>query len=110
MPEVNFIGTIQSVSANLKGCSLTWSVIPGNHGWLLKNGKAHGETHSAFHSHFLSFFPSSTFNSNGFFTISHPFDIHYSTSTSDGWPLFVCEVKFFYIYCFLLNNISLLSF
>lgn len=93
MPEVNLIGTILSVSTDLSGCSLTWSIVPGNHGWLLKQGKVYGETHSAYFLPFLSLFPSSSYNDNGFFTISHPFDVHYSTSTSDGWPIFVCEVK-----------------
>jgi len=53
----------------------------GNSAWLLKNGESFGETQSCF-----------TSETSGTTFINHPIDVQYEVASSEGWPLFVCEV------------------
>lgn len=65
-------------------CTSLSSIInetSGNAFWVLKNGLAFGETHTAVIT-----------SENGIALISHPIDVHYECDSTDGWPLFVCEV------------------
>lgn len=56
-------------------------VYVGNAAWFLRRGLSSGETQCC------------KFSSNtGKSVIAHPIDCQYETSTSEGWPLLVCEV------------------
>lgn len=82
MPLVHVIGEID----NIRDCalysdflSLSWSIVPGNNNWNLNGGIPFGETQA------------STISIDGKYILNHPLDLIYDTSTSEGWPLFVCE-------------------
>ena len=82
MPDVHFIGKIEHVVVDsYTEVSLTYAFVPGSAAWLLKSGKAFGETHSVVRTEMDSL------------TLDYPLDAHYETSSSEGWPFFVCEVR-----------------
>lgn len=81
MPEVHFIGEIAFVSLLCEAVSITWAIVPGNSAWYLKRGIAAGETHTGI-----------ICAESGKGLLSHPIDCQYEASSSEGWPLFVCEV------------------
>ena len=81
MPDVHFVGELES--AALTDCpqiSVTFAIVPGNGGWLLKAGHSHGETQTSV----VSLQDGSYLN--------HPLDAHYESSNAEGWPFLVCEV------------------
>ena len=81
MPDVHFIGKIEHVVVDsYTEVSLTYAFVPGSAAWLLKSGKAFGETHSVVRTEMDCL------------TLDYPIDAHYETSSSEGWPFFVCEV------------------
>ncbi len=105
MPTVNFVGEIASSVVDVEEISVTWAIVPGilldwcilawisfnlssmqpisgNSAWYLKRGISSGETHTCQSS-----------STVGTSTISHPIDCQFASSSSEGWPIFVCEVK-----------------
>lgn len=80
MPEVHFIGDITHVAVAIPTVSLTWAILPGNTSWRALEGVFSAETHTCVTS------------ADGRAVMSHPLDCHYEAATSDGWPVFVCEV------------------
>ena len=82
MPNVHFIGDIESAYVSLSDVSITWAIVPGNASWYLKRGTSYGETHICV-----------TSECTGKAIISHPIDCHYDCSSTEGWPLFICEVS-----------------
>jgi len=78
---VHFVGSISS--ANLRGnvISVTWAILPGSRAWAAKNGTSCGESHSTTVSSY-----------DGISILSHPIDVQYEVSSSEGWPVFTCEV------------------
>ena len=81
MPDVHFVGELES--AALTDCpqiSVTFAIIPGNGGWLLKAGHSHGETQT------------SVISLQDWSYLNHPLDAHYESSSAEGWPFLVCEV------------------
>lgn len=81
MPEVHFIGNISAVRFCGSEISVTWAILPGNRAWLNKNGMSSGETHSVV-----------VCPATGVGLLTHPIDLHYEVSSSEGWPVFACEV------------------
>uniref|UniRef100_A0A7S3M057 B9 domain-containing protein 2 n=1 Tax=Spumella elongata TaxID=89044 RepID=A0A7S3M057_9STRA len=81
MPTVNFVGEIASSVVDVEEISVTWAIVPGNSAWYLKRGASSGETHTCQSS-----------STVGTSTISHPIDCQFASSSSEGWPIFVCEV------------------
>lgn len=97
MPVVNFVGEIVASFVDAPEVSVTWAIVPGNSAWYLKRGVGSGETHTC-----------ETSSTCGKATICHPIDCQYTTSSSEGWPLFVCEVSTVYgcmFYFLILNKI-----
>lgn len=106
MPTVNFVGEIASCVVDVEEISVTWAIVPGmtysllyavaksifnalfyalllgNSAWYMKRGVSSGETHTCESS-----------STVGVSTISHPIDCQFSSSSSEGWPIFVCEVN-----------------
>mmetsp|Transcript_26380 Transcript_26380/g.39137 ORF Transcript_26380/g.39137 Transcript_26380/m.39137 type:complete len:182 (-) Transcript_26380:236-781(-) len=81
MPEVHFIGTIDSVTGlPVQSLSLTWAIVPRNSKWFIQKGSFFGETHTG------------NVTEEGTATMNHPIDAQFNTSTSEGWPFLVCEV------------------
>ena len=81
MPDVHFVGELES--ATLTDCpqiSVTFAIVPGNGGWLLKAGHSHGETQT------------SVVSLQDWSYLNHPLDAHYESSNAEGWPFLVCEV------------------
>lgn len=54
--------------------------MPGNQAWLLRNGNDFGETHV------------SETAVSGETVFNHPLEIQYETTSTEGWPVFVCEI------------------
>lgn len=81
MPTVNFVGEIVSSIIDVEELSVTWAIVPGNSAWYLKRGVNSGESHTCQASITV-----------GSSTISHPIDCQFTTSSCEGWPIFVCEV------------------
>ena len=84
MPNVHFIGDIEFASISTSDVSVTWAIVPGNTAWYLKRGISYGETHICV-----------TSEQTGKAVISHPIDCHYDCSSTEGWPMFICEVSCF---------------
>lgn len=82
MPNVHFIGDVSFVISDVSAVSVTWAIVPGNDGWVVKGGLNHGESHVAVCD-----------PSCGKGVINHPMDIHFQASTTEGWPLFIFEVS-----------------
>jgi hypothetical protein len=81
MPTVNFVGEIESATSDLSTTlSVSWGVLPGSRAWTLRSGDSDGETQAC------------EANENGVVKLNHPVDIFYETSSSEGWPMVVCEV------------------
>jgi hypothetical protein len=95
MPIVHFVGEILSVTSSLEELSVTWAIVPGNAAWYLKRGVGSGETQTC-----------ETVVTTGKSVIAHPVDCQYATQSSEGWPVFVCEVCFSFIFfrCFSCGN------
>ena len=83
MPNVHFIGDIEFASISASDVSVTWAIVPGNTAWYVKRGISYGETHICV-----------TSEQTGKAVISHPLDCHYDCSSTEGWPLFICEVSY----------------
>ena len=81
MPQVHFIGEIEEVqpAKSMDALSVTFGVAPGNGAWFLQGGDVMGETHTSDMD-------------EGRAVLNHPMDVHFTTSSSEGWPFFVCEV------------------
>lgn len=81
MPQVHFVGEIKKVApnSNLDCLSMTFGVAPGNGSWFTVGGEVMGETQMCDLT-------------EGIATLNHPVDVHFTTSSSEGWPFFVCEV------------------
>eukprot|EP01038_Epipyxis_sp_PR26KG_P012319 gene12319-16523_t len=81
MPDVYFIGEISHTeSISTSAISVTWAIVPGNTDWNLKSGISFGETQTCLKS-----------DSNES-VLNHPIDLHFHTSSSEGWPVIVYEV------------------
>lgn len=81
MPTVNFIGEIESATSDLSTMlCVSWGVLAGSRAWTLRSGDSDGETQTC------------EANENGVVKLNHPMDIFYETSSSEGWPMLVCEV------------------
>mmetsp|Transcript_32388 Transcript_32388/g.54614 ORF Transcript_32388/g.54614 Transcript_32388/m.54614 type:complete len:179 (+) Transcript_32388:1206-1742(+) len=81
MPTVHFVGEIATSAVDLSTVSITWAIVPGNSAWYAKRGVSSGETHTC-----------ETCTTTGLATICHPLDCQYETSSTEGWPLFICEI------------------
>eukprot|EP01039_Chlorochromonas_danica_P007010 gene7010-7754_t len=81
MPNVHFVGEISFIVSSLSAVCITWAIVPGNDAWVLKNGMNYGESHVAL-----------TQAESGQAVISHPIDVHFQASTSEGWPFFIFEI------------------
>ena len=81
MPEVSFVGSIDSACCKGEVVSITWAIVPGSSAWSPRSGEDNGETHSAVFTEGL-----------GRAILNHPIDIVYETSSTEGWPFIVCEV------------------
>ena len=82
MPDVHFIGTIENAAIEgFTEVSLTYAFVPGSRACLLKSGRCFGETHSVVRTEMDCL------------TLDYPLDAHYETSSSEGLPFFVCEVR-----------------
>ena len=80
MPEVFILGEIvNALDIGVSSVSVTWTIITGNSCWNIIEGATHGETQICNIA-------------NGKFSLNHPIDIFYDTSSSEGWPFIVCEV------------------
>lgn len=82
MPNSYFVGEIDKVFIDGNFVSVTFSIIPGNGNWNVRGGLTSGETATAQIS-----------DSEGYGILNHPLDIHYETSSSEGWPCLVVEVR-----------------
>ena len=81
MPTVNFVGEIESATSDLSSTlSVSWGVLAGSRAWTLRSGESDGETQAC------------EANESGVVKLNHPVDIFYETSSSEGWPMVVCEV------------------
>ena len=82
MPDIHFVGEIEYAAIDsFSQISVTYAIVPGSSAWLLKGGKASGETHTTVASQRNSLI------------FNHPIDAHYDASSAEGWPFFVCEVS-----------------
>ena len=82
MPDIHFVGEIEYAAIDsYSQISVTYAIVPGSSAWLLKGGKASGETHTTVASQRNSLI------------FNHPIDAHYDASSAEGWPFFVCEVS-----------------
>ena len=81
MPEVSFIGSIDSTCCKSEVVSVTWGIVPGSSAWSLRSGEDVGESQSALFDEGL-----------GRAVLNHPIDVVYETSSTEGWPFIVCEV------------------
>lgn len=83
MAEVHFVGELQHAIVDNSQCvAVSWSIVPGNSGWSVRSGLSFGETHAAE----VGF-------EHGRAVFNHPIDLQFDTSTSEGWPFFICEVR-----------------
>ena len=90
MPEVHFVGEIETVGVdNVDNLSITWGILPGNRAWNLRNGLSSGESQIC------------AAGLNGLANLNHPIDAFFETSSIEGWPFFVCEVLFIFIFIFI---------
>jgi hypothetical protein len=81
MPDVHFIGEIEdAANEDFSLVSVTFAFVPGSSAWFLKGGVSYGETHAVLSS------------PQDCLTLNYPLDVHYETSSSEGWPFFVCEL------------------
>ena len=82
MPDVHFTGSVDNAAVeDYAEVSLTFAFVPGSAAWYFKRGRSHGETHTA----------RSADHSN--IVLNYPIDVHYDSSSAEGWPFFVCEVN-----------------
>ncbi len=84
MAEIHFIGEIKhAVATELHDphISVTWALVPGNAAWSIRAGYSFGETQVCKSS-----------IETGKAILNHPIDIQFETSSSEGWPVFVCEI------------------
>lgn len=82
MPEVHFVGQLESAQVEISQISVTWAVVPGSASWVATNGSCFGETQT-----------SSLSSLNGLVMLGHPIDVRFESSSIEGWPFFVCEVN-----------------
>mmetsp|Transcript_5209 Transcript_5209/g.8578 ORF Transcript_5209/g.8578 Transcript_5209/m.8578 type:complete len:194 (+) Transcript_5209:122-703(+) len=82
MPEVHFIGSIDSVRGGAADDELcvTWALVPGNEEWYIQKGSFFGETQI------------SSVSVDGCAVLNHPLDAQFNTESSEGWPRLVCEL------------------
>ena len=84
MPNVHFVGNIEFSVVSINEVSITYAIVPGNNAWYLKRGVSSGETHTCI-----------TSATTGKAIFSHPIDCQFDSSSTEGWPFFVCEVVLF---------------
>ena len=82
MCEVHFIGEIEFAVVDATNVSVTWAIVPGNIAWVVRNGLTFGETQIC-----------TTSAETGRAVLNHPIDIHFETTSSEGWPYCMCEVS-----------------
>jgi hypothetical protein len=82
MPQVHFVGEITDTIVNsyTGPVSVTYGFVPGAPAWFHQSGQNTGETQI------------SSISDDGRAILNHPLDMHYVTSSSEGWPFLVCEV------------------
>ena len=81
MPSVHFLGELKNINVEGNLVSVTFAIVPGNEYWNIRSGAAFGETMTT-----------QTDEIQGVAILNHPIDIHYETSTIEGWPCIVVEV------------------
>ena len=77
-PEVHFIGDIHFGSDFGDGVSCKWRFDHGKY-WGILEGSTFGHTQTAYGLGSVAVW-------------NHPFDIHYQTTSMEGWPKFIVQV------------------